>query len=315
MPWYSGDHLRDTQHLDAEQDGAYRRLIDACWLANGLLIDDNTRFAAITKLPVQRWRKIRPVIAEFFQETPEGWRHKRIDQEIDKASKLSETRQRVGAFAAAKRWSKPDSSANASGITPGNASSMPEACTEDTQPQPQPQPQLQRDSSARGGASRAPAREEAGKAPRRAGEAVDQEDKKAPPQAPPQAPPPPTKGRRSGSGEGYAGKTFSLTTDEKEQCRARYPFDDLNIQLLIYDAKFEEMHLSPSLDRIMRWLSEETAPIHERAKRYRANSAAANGRDPEFNALDDPLYRELRDDLDDLAAENLDDDPDNPDDE
>jgi uncharacterized protein YdaU (DUF1376 family) len=31
MPWFIGDHVRDTMHLDHVQDGAYRSLIDARW--------------------------------------------------------------------------------------------------------------------------------------------------------------------------------------------------------------------------------------------------------------------------------------------
>lgn len=88
MPWYIGDYLKDTMHLNAEQDGAYRRLIDACWMANGLLPDDDFRFAAVTKLSMRRWLKVRPIIMEFFTVTAAGLRLKKTDEELEKASNL-----------------------------------------------------------------------------------------------------------------------------------------------------------------------------------------------------------------------------------
>ena len=110
MPWYIGDYQRDTMHLDADQDGAYRRLIDACWVRHGLLPDDDAQFAVITKLGPKRWKAARPVVAVFFQITPDGWRHKRVDAELLKAKANTEARQLGGQKTAAKRWSG-DSSA------------------------------------------------------------------------------------------------------------------------------------------------------------------------------------------------------------
>lgn len=122
MPWYIGDYLRDTMHLDAEQDGAYRRLIDACWLRNGLLKDDDFQFAAITKLSPARWKKVRPVIEEFFVVEADGWRHKRVSHELQVALDNVESRRRGGKLTADKRWGK-DSSATSSAtvelIAPG----------------------------------------------------------------------------------------------------------------------------------------------------------------------------------------------------
>jgi uncharacterized protein YdaU (DUF1376 family) len=96
MPWYIGDFLRDTMHLDAEQDGAYRRLIDACWLRNGLLPDNDAQFSAITKLSLRRWLAVKPVVAAFFQVDVSGWRHKRVDFELRRAEKITEGKRKGG---------------------------------------------------------------------------------------------------------------------------------------------------------------------------------------------------------------------------
>lgn len=85
MPWFPGDFLKHTIQLDADEDGAYRRLIDACWIANGLLSDDDGRLSRITKLPLKKWLKVRPILAPFFQQTEHGWRHKRVDDELERA--------------------------------------------------------------------------------------------------------------------------------------------------------------------------------------------------------------------------------------
>lgn len=117
MPWYIGDYLRATTHLDHVQDGAYRRLIDACWLRDGVLPDDDARLARITKLPPKLWKAVRPVVAEFFEITIAGWRHKRVERELAKANAITEARRTGGRKGAAKRWadnsmngSSPDSS-------------------------------------------------------------------------------------------------------------------------------------------------------------------------------------------------------------
>jgi len=96
MPWYPGDFARDTMHLSAEEDGAYRRLIDACWLRGGLLPASDERFAIITKLTPKRWRAIKATISEFFLVADDGWRHKRVTKELAKAAQITEQRRNAG---------------------------------------------------------------------------------------------------------------------------------------------------------------------------------------------------------------------------
>jgi uncharacterized protein YdaU (DUF1376 family) len=106
MPWYIGDYLRKTMHLDAEQDGAYRRLIDACWLRGGVLPNDDGQFAAIAKLTLKRWKAIKPVISLFFEITDHEWRHGRVTEEMARAVSITNERSEAGSKGAAKRWQK-----------------------------------------------------------------------------------------------------------------------------------------------------------------------------------------------------------------
>ena len=87
MPWYHGDHLRDTQRLTHELNWSYFLLMNEYW-ANGSLPDDDQQPAAIARLSPAKWRKAKPIPQSFFYD---GWRHKRIDAELEHVHKLSET--------------------------------------------------------------------------------------------------------------------------------------------------------------------------------------------------------------------------------
>lgn len=83
MPLYIGDWDGDTGHLDCEQDGAYGRLIRWYW-RNGPLPDDDLALSRVIRMPIARWRKVRPVIAAFFRISDGVWRHKRADEERER---------------------------------------------------------------------------------------------------------------------------------------------------------------------------------------------------------------------------------------
>lgn len=125
MPWYVADYLADTAHLRAAQSGAYMHLIMHYWQHGGLP-SDNAQLAAIARMSDPEWRKVRPVLEPFFQS---GWKHKRIDEELEKAKAKYELR-----AAAGKRGG--DAKANGK-QNPSNATAN------GYQPQPPPQSQPQ----------------------------------------------------------------------------------------------------------------------------------------------------------------------------
>lgn len=84
MPLYVADWDADTAHLDCEQDGAYGRLVRRYWRA-GPPPDDDAQLARIVRMPLARWRKVRPVVAAFFRIEGGQWRHSRVDREIENA--------------------------------------------------------------------------------------------------------------------------------------------------------------------------------------------------------------------------------------
>lgn len=102
-PHYIADYAADTMHLTTVQHGAYRLLMDAYWRNQGPLEGDDEALAAITRLPLKEWRKMRPTIARFFQ-IDGAWSHKRIEKELTKARQISEQKANAGrASAEAKR--------------------------------------------------------------------------------------------------------------------------------------------------------------------------------------------------------------------
>ena len=92
MPLYIPDFLADTMHLSAAETGAYLCLIMDYWMHDGLP-DDDRKLAQIARLPVRAWLAMRATIAAFFHD---GWRHKRIDAELDKMVGVTERRRAAG---------------------------------------------------------------------------------------------------------------------------------------------------------------------------------------------------------------------------
>lgn len=92
MQLYPGDYRRDTAHLNAAQHGAYLLLIMHYWSNDGLP-DDDKQLARIACMTLVQFKKNKHVLQKFFQEK---WRHKRIDDEIQKAEKKHQVRVNAG---------------------------------------------------------------------------------------------------------------------------------------------------------------------------------------------------------------------------
>ena len=135
MPIWWGDYLRDTRDLTTLQHGAYLLLIGHYWQHGGLPADE-TRLAAIAGVTPQKWRGIRAPIAAKF--SPD-WKHKRVDQELARADRVSMQRKLAGtrggfhssiarakavanaqAHARAAPFAAPVTAANGAAIAPAN---------------------------------------------------------------------------------------------------------------------------------------------------------------------------------------------------
>jgi uncharacterized protein YdaU (DUF1376 family) len=81
MPLYVGDYLADTGHLTTLEHGAYLLLIMTYWRKGGLP-DDDAQLARIVRMTADEWFNVRSTIVQLFSN---GWRHKRIDAELERS--------------------------------------------------------------------------------------------------------------------------------------------------------------------------------------------------------------------------------------
>ncbi len=67
MPFWTDAYLGDTLHLTTLEHGAYLLLLFTAWRSKeGTLPDDDKLLSRYTKLSLDKWRKIRPVLEGFF---------------------------------------------------------------------------------------------------------------------------------------------------------------------------------------------------------------------------------------------------------
>lgn len=92
MPLYVADYRADTAHLTAAEHGAYLLLIMHYW-QNGGLPDDDGKLSRIACMSASEWLQAKETITSFFGP---GWKHKRIDSEIEKAEAVSAAASQAG---------------------------------------------------------------------------------------------------------------------------------------------------------------------------------------------------------------------------
>lgn len=92
-----GDYLRDTLRLSMIQDGAYNRLIDVYYSEEKPLPLKKDELYQIARATTKAEREaVDAVIDRFFKATADGYRHKRIDAEIEKAQAKAEANRTNG---------------------------------------------------------------------------------------------------------------------------------------------------------------------------------------------------------------------------
>ena len=85
-----GDYSKDTAHLSMIEDGAYRRLLDLYYSTeHPLPLEMGKLYRLVRVLTKADKQAVETVLAEFFTQSPDGWRHKRCDQEIARAQEKS----------------------------------------------------------------------------------------------------------------------------------------------------------------------------------------------------------------------------------
>lgn len=110
MPLYTGDYMRDTQHLSLLEHGAYLKLLMYCWDQKGPAPQDERRLMGICNArSKEEISAVYAILEEFFVLMDDGWYNKRIADEVRKAEAVSSRRAesgRAGGLARAAKVSR-----------------------------------------------------------------------------------------------------------------------------------------------------------------------------------------------------------------
>ncbi|HEX7881942.1 MAG TPA: DUF1376 domain-containing protein [Afipia sp.] len=121
MPIHIGDYKRDTGHLRAAEHGAYLLLLFHHW-STGSLPDDDRQLSAIACMTPAEWRKARPILIKFFDE---GWRHGRVEKDLEEANSNYEKRAKAGSEGGkAKARAKQSSSKTVAMLGPESSNAL-----------------------------------------------------------------------------------------------------------------------------------------------------------------------------------------------
>jgi uncharacterized protein YdaU (DUF1376 family) len=88
-------YVAHTRHLSPIEDIAYRRLLDRYYLSEAPLQGDVKKIARYAGMAGHE-EDVATVLEEFFEETPDGWRNARADEEIAEYHGKSATARRAG---------------------------------------------------------------------------------------------------------------------------------------------------------------------------------------------------------------------------
>jgi len=113
--WYPKDYLADanTVLMSLEEEGAYRRLLDYCWLEGSIPGDMKAMGRLCKGLSPDEMLEVWKAIKPCFRKRGKKWVHPRLDAEREKQKANREAKSRAGKLGAKVRHAKSiNSSAN-----------------------------------------------------------------------------------------------------------------------------------------------------------------------------------------------------------
>lgn len=96
MQLYVSDYLADTQHLNAQQHGAYMLLLMNYWQRGKALDNTGDRLGFVARMTAEEWQANKEILAEFFWVDGDMWSHTRIDSDLEKVREKSEKASEAG---------------------------------------------------------------------------------------------------------------------------------------------------------------------------------------------------------------------------
>ncbi|PZQ49738.1 MAG: hypothetical protein DI556_09715 [Rhodovulum sulfidophilum] len=97
LPLFVREYLVDTVDLSLEQSGAYLHLLMHAWVKGGSLPDDERKLASMARVSVKKWRGIWPAISHYWRAEDGVLTNKRLSQELQYVTEVSEKRRAAGA--------------------------------------------------------------------------------------------------------------------------------------------------------------------------------------------------------------------------
>lgn len=117
--WFPGDYMRDTTHLSMVEDAAYRRLLDAYYMAEKVSAIANVLLRVCRAVTDEEKAAVLKVASEFFEVRDGHLFHEKVEKEIAWSRTKSTNRSIAGKKGAAVTNSK--RSANAAANAAANA--------------------------------------------------------------------------------------------------------------------------------------------------------------------------------------------------
>lgn len=99
--------LADTQHMSAEEFGAYCRLLFTMWRHGARLVDDAEELARIVGVTPARWSEIAPRVLRPMTTAGGELSQKRLSATWLDVQAMRKDRAAAGTAGAARRWRKP----------------------------------------------------------------------------------------------------------------------------------------------------------------------------------------------------------------
>jgi uncharacterized protein YdaU (DUF1376 family) len=97
LPLYTGDYLRDTQHLSCSEHGIYLKLLMHCWDQKGPTpLDERKLCGIVNARSSDEIEALRRVLAEFFTKMEDGHYNHRMQMEIERCEAISSARSAAG---------------------------------------------------------------------------------------------------------------------------------------------------------------------------------------------------------------------------
>lgn len=97
LPLYTGDYLRDTQHLSMSEHGSFLKLLMYCWDQKGPAPLDERRLMGICNArSTDEIEAMRRVLSEFFIAMDDGHYNRRMQLEIERSASISAARSVAG---------------------------------------------------------------------------------------------------------------------------------------------------------------------------------------------------------------------------